>query len=95
MVVKVRLVGVLRALALGKEYVELNGVTTVRDVINRLKSINDKLFKRVFDVSRGGELAPDVYVAINEVDIRLLRGGLDTPVKDGDEVLILAYIHGG
>ncbi|WP_054854058.1 MoaD/ThiS family protein [Vulcanisaeta distributa] len=95
MVVKVRLVGVLRALALGKEYVELNGVTTVRDVINRLKSINDKLFKRVFDVSRGGELAPpDVYVAINEVDIRLLRG-LDTPVKDGDEVLILAYIHGG
>ncbi|WP_054857906.1 MoaD/ThiS family protein [Vulcanisaeta sp. JCM 16159] len=93
MVVKVRLVGVLRALALGKEYVELNGVTTVRDVINRLKSINDKLFKRVFDVSRG-ELAPDVYVAINDVDIRLLRG-LDTLVKDGDEVLILAYIHGG
>ncbi|GAB6945904.1 MoaD/ThiS family protein [Vulcanisaeta sp. JCM 16161] len=93
MVVRVRLVGVLRALALGKEYVELSEVATVRDVINGLKSINEKLFRRVFDQSRG-ELAPDIYVAVNDVDIRLLKG-LDTPVKDGDEVLILAYIHGG
>ncbi len=93
MVVKVKLVGVLRALSLGKEYVELNGVTTVRDVINGLRSVNEKLFKRVFDPSRG-VLAPDIYVAVNDVDIRLLKG-LDTPVKDGDEVLILAYIHGG
>ncbi|ADN51896.1 MoaD/ThiS family protein [Vulcanisaeta distributa] len=93
MVVKVKLVGVLRALSLGKEYIELNGVTTVREVINGLRSVNEKLFKRVFDSSRG-ELAPDIYVAVNDVDIRLLKG-LDTPVRDGDEVLILAYIHGG
>ena len=93
MVIRVRLVGVLKALTLGKDYVELNGVSTVRDVINGLRSINEKLFKRVFDPTRG-ELAPDIYVAVNDVDIRLLKG-LDTPVKDGDEVLILAYIHGG
>ena len=93
MVVRVRLVGVLRALALGKEYVELNGAFTVRDVIDGLKSINEKLFKRIFDQARG-ELVPDIYVAVNNIDIRLLKG-LDTPVKDGDEVLILAYIHGG
>ncbi|WP_054841938.1 MoaD/ThiS family protein [Vulcanisaeta distributa] len=93
MAVKVKLAGVLRALALGKEYVELNGVTTVRDVIHGLKSINEKLFRRVFDSARG-ELAPDIYIAVNDVDIRLLKG-LDTPIKDGDEVLILAYIHGG
>ena len=93
MVVRVRLVGVLRALTLGRDYVELSGVSTVRDVINGLRSINEKLFKRVFDPARG-ELAPDIYVAVNDVDIRLLKG-LDTPVRDGDEVLILAYIHGG
>ena len=93
MVVKVKLVGVLRALALGKDFVELNGVITVRDIINGLKSINEKLFTRVFDASRN-ELMPDIYIAVNDIDIRLLKG-LDTPVKDGDEVLILAYIHGG
>lgn len=63
MVVRVKLVGVLRALSLGKEYIELNGVTTVREVINGLRSVNEKLFKRVFDSSRG-ELAPDIYVAL-------------------------------
>ncbi|ADY01087.1 MAG: MoaD/ThiS family protein [Vulcanisaeta sp.] len=93
MVVRVKLVGVLSALALGKDFIELNGVITVRDVINGLRSINEKLFKRVFDVSRN-ELMPDIYIAVNDIDIRLLKG-LDTPVKDGDEVLILAYIHGG
>ncbi len=93
MVVKVKLVGVLKALALGRDYLELNNAGTVRDVINNLRAINDKLFRRVFDQSRN-ELVPDIYVAVNDVDIRLLKG-LDTPVKDGDEVLILAYIHGG
>jgi len=92
-VVKVKLVGVLKALALGRDYLELNNAGTVRDVINNLRAINDKLFRRVFDQSRN-ELVPDIYVAVNDVDIRLLKG-LDTPVKDGDEVLILAYIHGG
>ncbi|MGC8542755.1 MAG: MoaD/ThiS family protein [Vulcanisaeta sp.] len=93
MVIRVKLVGVLKALALGRDYLELNNAGTVRDVINNLRAINDKLFRRVFDQSRN-ELAPDIYIAVNDVDIRLLKG-LDTPVRDGDEVLILAYIHGG
>lgn len=93
MVVRVRLAGVLRSLVFGREYVELEGISTVRDVINGLRSISEKLFKRVFDQARG-VLAPDIYIAVNDIDIRLLKG-LDTPVRDGDEVLILAYIHGG
>jgi len=92
-VVRVRLVGVLKALALGKDYLELNNANNVRDVINGLKSVNDKLFRRVFDVSRN-DLMPDIYIAVNNVDIRLLKG-LDTPINDNDEVLIIAYIHGG
>jgi molybdopterin converting factor small subunit len=92
-VVRVRLVGVLKALALGKDYLELNNANNVRDVINGLKSVNDKLFRRVFDASRN-DLMPDIYIAVNNVDIRLLKG-LDTPINDNDEVLIIAYIHGG
>ncbi|KUO88257.1 MAG: molybdopterin synthase sulfur carrier subunit [Vulcanisaeta sp. MG_3] len=93
MVVRVRLVGVLKALALGKDYLELNNANNVRDVVNGLKSVNDKLFRRVFDASRN-DLMPDIYIAVNNVDIRLLKG-LDTPINDNDEVLIIAYIHGG
>jgi molybdopterin synthase subunit MoaD len=92
-VVRVRLVGVLKALALGKDYLELNNANNVRDVVNGLKSVNDKLFRRVFDASRN-DLMPDIYIAVNNVDIRLLKG-LDTPINDNDEVLIIAYIHGG
>jgi molybdopterin converting factor small subunit len=92
-IVKVKLVGVLKALALGKDQLEFNNINNIRDIINNLRTINDKLFKRVLDTTRG-ELMPDIYIAINDTDIRLLKG-LDTPVKDGDEVLILAYIHGG
>jgi molybdopterin converting factor small subunit len=92
-VVRVRLVGVLKALALGKDYLELNNANNVRDVVNGLKSVNDKLFRRVFDTSRN-DLMPDIYIAVNNVDIRLLKG-LDTPINDNDEVLIIAYIHGG
>ncbi|BDR92646.1 MoaD/ThiS family protein [Vulcanisaeta souniana] len=93
MVVRVRLVGVLKALAVGREYIELTNVDSVRGVINGLKTVNEKLFRRVFDPSRN-DLMPDIYIAVNDVDIRLLKG-LDTPVRDNDEVLILAYIHGG
>lgn len=85
--------GVLKALALGKDSVEVDGANTVLDVIFKLHEVNEKLFKRIYDASRG-ELMPDIYIAVNDVDIRLIKG-LDTPVKDGDEVLILAYIHGG
>ncbi|WP_069807297.1 MoaD/ThiS family protein [Vulcanisaeta thermophila] len=91
--IKVRLAGVLRALALGRDYVEVNGAGTVRDVVLGLGSINEKLLRRVYDPLRN-ELMPDIYIAVNDIDIRLLKG-LDTPVEDGDEVLILAYIHGG
>lgn len=93
LMIKVKLVGVLRALALGRDYIEISGVGTVRDSILRLRDVNEKLFRRIYDTSRG-ELMPDIYVAVNDVDIRLIKG-LDTPVKDGDEILILAYIHGG
>lgn len=93
LMIKVKLVGVLKALALGRDYIEINDANTVREAIFKLREVNEKLFRRIYDPSRG-ELMPDIYVAVNDIDIRLIKG-LDTSVKDGDEVLILAYIHGG
>ncbi|MDT7870674.1 MAG: MoaD/ThiS family protein [Thermoproteus sp.] len=87
--VRVVLEGVLTYLA-GRRELEVEA-STVRELVERLREF-PKLYQRV----RGKEdgLSPDIYIAVNDVDIRLLSG-LDTQLREGDVVLILAYIHGG
>lgn len=89
--VKVKLGGVLVALAGGVSEIEVDG-TTVRDVLRNLAVVSQRLYERV--VKPDGKLRADIYVAVNDVDIRLLNG-LSTPVKKEDVVLVLAYIHPG
>ncbi len=91
MPVKVRLAGVLRHLA-GTDTVSVEA-TTVRELVEGLRTVNERLYERVWDCSEK-DLAPDIYIAVNDVDIRLLDG-LNTRVGDGDTVLLLSYIHGG
>ncbi|AFA38074.1 ThiS family [Pyrobaculum oguniense TE7] len=88
---RVKLAGVLVALAGGRDEVEVEG-STVKEVLESLSSVSQKLYRRV--VGDGGRLRPDIYIAVNDVDIRLLSG-LSTQVKKDDVVLILAYIHPG
>lgn len=88
--VKVILDGVLVYLA-GKRELQVDA-GSVRELIERLKD-KPKLYERITRGPRG-ELAPDIYIAVNDVDIRLLSG-LDTPLGPEDVVLIIAYIHGG
>ncbi|MEM1614342.1 MAG: MoaD/ThiS family protein [Pyrobaculum sp.] len=88
---KVKLAGVLVALAGGKDELEVEGAT-VKDVLFNLAAVSKKLRDRVVDPE--GRLRPDIYIAVNDVDIRLLQGLL-TPVKKEDVLLILAYIHPG
>ncbi|ABL88975.1 molybdopterin synthase subunit MoaD [Pyrobaculum islandicum DSM 4184] len=88
---KVKLAGVLVALAGGKTELEIDGAT-VRDILRGLASVSQKLYERV--VGPDGWPRADIYIAINDVDIRLLSG-LSTPVGKEDVVLILAYIHPG
>ena len=93
-VVEVEFNGVL------KSYVKSDRITiklpinsTVRDLLLKLREVSESLFKRVYD-SDLNDLQPDIYIAINDVDIRL-RNYLNTKLNNGDRVLILAYIHGG
>ncbi|MBP1449014.1 MAG: MoaD/ThiS family protein [Thermoproteus sp.] len=88
--IKVVLIGVLSHLA-GRNELEVEGARTVAELLSSLRTY-PKLYNRLFD--RRGELAPDIYIAVNDVDVRLLSG-LDTELKPGDRVLVLAYIHGG
>jgi len=88
---KVKLAGVLVALAGGKAELEVEG-DTVKEVLRNLAPVSQRLYERV--MGPDGRPRADIYIAVNDVDVRLLSGLL-TPVKKEDVVLVLAYIHPG
>jgi len=77
----------------GKLTLTLRRGSKVRDLIELLYFINPELYDRVWD-RYGRKLRPDIVIFVDDVDIRLLDG-LDTELRDGARVTILAYIHGG
>lgn len=90
--VRVRFAGVLVSLAGSSEVtVKVPCGSTLRDLLTTLTSGRPKLAERIF---RGKSIAPGIYIAVNDVDVRLLNS-LSTRLNDGDTVLILSYIHGG
>ncbi len=77
----------------GKLTLTLRRGSKVRDLVEALYFVNPDLYDRVWDRS-SRRLRPDIVIFVDDVDIRLLDG-LDTELRDGSRVTILAYIHGG
>ena len=82
--IKVKLLGSF-AQGIGKE-VELpaSEVRKVRDVLERFKGRNPEVYPG----------NPNVIVLVNGVEVGVLKG-LDTELKEGDEVVLLPAAHGG
>ena len=81
----------LRDSAGGQSSLEAQGETlgaVLRELGRRYKPLLDKI------CGPDGDLKSSVNVYVNEKDIRRL-GGLDTAVKDGDEVFLVPAIAGG
>jgi len=77
----------------GKITLLLRKGSKVRDLVEALYFVNPDLYDRVWDrCSR--KLRPDIVIFLDDVDIRLLNG-LETELRDGAKITILAYIHGG
>ena len=85
--VAVRIPTALRPLAGGRAVVEAEGAT-VGAVVGRIEGIR----QRVLDDQ--GQVRVHVNLFVNGAHIRELNG-LDTAVKDGDEVVILPAVSGG
>lgn len=81
----------LRTRAGGVSSLKVQG-GTVRAVLREL----EREYKPLVDEIRetGGEIKSSVNVYVNERDIRYLSG-LDTAVRDGDEVVLVPAIAGG
>ncbi len=81
----------LRGQVDGQAKVELQG-TTIREVLTTLADRYPKLRGRLLD--ERNEINRFVNVFLNEEDIRFLAN-LDTPVKQGDGIMIVPAIAGG
>jgi sulfur-carrier protein len=90
MAVTVRIPTPLRTLTQGSEAVSAEG-KTVRELIETLESKYAGIKDRLVD-EKGVRRFVNLYVG--EEDIRFLDG-LDTALKDGDEVSIVPAIAGG
>ncbi|MEM3745370.1 MAG: MoaD family protein [Candidatus Bathyarchaeia archaeon] len=94
MKVEVRMLGMLKKIS-GRDRVslDLNEGLRLREVIERiLEEINS-----LKDVLLDPELRdprPNIIVLVNGKDISVLDG-LDTQIKDGDEIVFIPIIHGG
>ncbi|MBW3653871.1 MAG: MoaD family protein [Actinobacteria bacterium] len=87
----VRIPPVLRPSVGGIKEVDADG-ENVGDVLRALADQHPATQTQIF--SDGGELNRYVNVYLNDEDVRVL-GGLETPVKESDTVVILPAMAGG
>jgi molybdopterin converting factor small subunit len=85
--------GQLRPLAEGRSTVLLDGAAgTVGRALAQLRAEFPAIHDRIF--TERGELRPHVNVFVGKTDIRW-SGGLETPVEEGAELVILPSVSGG
>ncbi len=92
MAVVVKIPTQLRAVAGGEAEAEIDGATTVQEVLDGLYERFDELRARISDDD--GSLRRFVNIYLAGEDIRFLDG-LATPVSDGAELTILPAVAGG
>ena len=94
MAVEVRIPTILRTYTDGEKAVPGEGAT-LSEVIEHLESNHPGIKERLVDGTEGqGDLRRFVNVYVNDEDVRF-TGGLDTAVKDGDQVVVLPAVAGG
>ena len=86
----VRIPPTLRASTNGERQVEASGATlgdVLEDLTVRFPSLRDQIYE-------DGDLAPFVNAYVGGEDVRT-REGLDTPVTEGSQIILLPAMAGG
>ena len=91
MAATIRIPTPLRKFTDGKSEVDVEG-GTIREVFDNVESSHGGLKEKIFDDA--GETRRFINIFVNGDDVRHAEG-LDTPVKDGDEVSVVPAIAGG
>jgi sulfur-carrier protein len=90
MAIEVRVPTILRTYTDGEKSVTAQG-ETLGSLIDDLEGNHPGIKERLVD---NGELRRFVNVYVNDEDVRF-TGSLETPVHDGDQVVILPAVAGG
>ncbi|MGI8522489.1 MAG: MoaD/ThiS family protein [Nocardioides sp.] len=90
MPVEVRIPTILRTYTGGEKAVDAAGAS-LRALIDDLESNHPGIKDRLLD---GTDLRRFVNVYINDEDVRFL-GGLEAPLSEGDQVVVLPAVAGG
>ena len=93
--VEVRFLGIFQKLS-GKKcfQVKLEEPATVRKVIMKLTETFSSEFKRVLLDSELEDPRPNSLILVGGKEISALQG-LETEVKDSEEVILVPIVHGG
>jgi len=92
--VKVRLLGVFRGFC-GKSQLSLKlEQATVRNVIQTLAESFSAESRRLLIDPELNDPRPNALILLNGKEINVLKG-LETEVKEGDEVTLIPVAHGG
>jgi molybdopterin converting factor small subunit len=89
--IRIELPEALQPLAGGAPAVGSEG-GTVGEALGALRPRHELLLNRV--LHRGGGMRPHVNLFLNERDLRAAQG-LDTPLAEGDVLLVVASVAGG
>ena len=94
MAVEVRIPTILRTYTGGERAVEGSGAT-VTELIDKLEVDHPGIKERLVEDKAGSiDLRRFVNVYINDEDVRFI-GGLEAPLGDGDQVVVLPAVAGG
>jgi MoaD family protein len=90
MAIEVRIPTILRTYTGGQKTVTSSGAT-LAELVDRLEASYPGIRERLIE---DGDLRRFVNVYVNDEDVRF-TGSLQTPVEDGDVVVVLPAVAGG
>jgi molybdopterin synthase sulfur carrier subunit len=93
--VEVRFMGIFQQLSGKKRFkLTLEEPATVRKAVNKLTEIFSQEFKRVLIDLQLNDPRPNALILVGGKEINVLQG-LETEIKDSEEIVFLPMVHGG
>ena len=93
--VEVRFMGIFQQLSGKKRFkLTLEEPATVGKAVNKIAETFSQEFKRVLIDSQLNDPRPNALILVGGKEINVLQG-LETEVKDAEEIVFLPMVHGG
>jgi molybdopterin converting factor small subunit len=93
--VEVRLLGIFQQVSGKKRFkLKLEEPATVRKAVMKLTETFSSEFKKVLVDAQLDDPRPNALILVGGKEINVLQG-LETEVKDNEEIVLLPLVHGG